>query len=230
MNPIQTIQPLEAPTQERVIFKIKRHPIGILAVYFTSAVLLIILAVVAFGVAPRYFTSTSSSQVYGIAGVAYAVFFMLVSGFVYVAHIVYWDNSWTLSDESLAQVTRSSLFDKQSSHLSLGNLQDVIASQEGILPHLFHFGSLRVETAGESSRFLFPLCPNPNLYAQHILEAREQFEQKLRSRNDGLQSSAYTNQYQPPQPPAMQQAPISNEPQSYPIPPQPPTSPSDYTS
>lgn len=229
MNPIETIQPIEALPQERVIFRIKRHPIGILAVYFTSSVLLIVLAVVAFGVAPRYFTSTSSSQVFGIAAVAYSIFLLLVSVFVYVAHIVYWDNSWTLSDESLAQVTRSSLFDKQSSHLSLGNLQDVIASQEGILPHMFHYGSLIVETAGEKSKFIFPLCPNPNLYAQHILEAREQFEQNLRSRNDGLHSS-YPNQYQPPQQPAVQQAPIPNEPQSYPIPPQPPLPPNDYTS
>lgn len=229
MNPIDTIQPIEALLQEKVIFRIKRHPIGILAVYLTSSVLLIVLAVVAFGIAPRYLTSTSSIEVYGIASVAYFIFLFLVLGFVYIAHMVYWDNSWTLSDESLTQVTRSSLFDKQSSHLSLGNLQDVIASQEGILPHLFHYGSLIVETAGEKSKFIFPLCPNPNLYAQHILEAREQFEQKLRSRNDGLQS-ANTNQYQTPQQPAVQQASIPDEPQSYPIPPQPPLPPTDYTS
>lgn len=230
MNPQEHLnKPLEELPQEKVIFQIKRHPIGILTVYITSSILLIVMAVVAFGIAPRYLTSTSSIEVYGIASVAYFIFLFLVLGFVYIAHMVYWDNSWTLSDESLSQVTRSSLFDKQSSHLSLGNLQDVTASQEGILPHLFHYGSLRVETAGEGSKFVFPLCPNPNLHAQYILEARERFEQNLRAHNDGLQIP-YMNQPQVNQQPVPRSAPTPSEAQTYPIPPQPPMPPDDHSS
>lgn len=239
MNPQQDgSQPLSELPKEQIIFQIKRHPIGILAVYITSSVLLIVLAVVAFGLAPHYLTSTSTSQVYGIAATIYFIFLLLVAGFVYISHMVYWDNSWTLSNESLTQVTRSSLFDKQSSHLSLGNLQDVTASQEGIMPHLFHYGSIRVETAGEGSKFVFPLCPNPNVYAQYILEARERFEQSSRVVNDGLQT-AYMNQpqvYQQPAPqpatpqPVQQPATIPTETQTYPIPPQPPMPPdNDYS-
>lgn len=235
MNPQQDVnQPLSELPKEQIIFQIKRHPIGILAVYIVSSVLLIALAIVAFGVAPRYLSSSSSAQVYGIASVAYFIFLLLVVGFVYVSHMVYWDNSWTLSNESLTQVTRSSLFDKQSSHLSLGNLQDVTASQEGMIPHLFHYGSLRVETAGEGSKFFFPLCPNPNVYAQYILEARERFEQGARVANDGLQTAFINPQqtYQQPAPqPSPEPTPTSTpaEVPTYPIPPQPPTTPDDYS-
>lgn len=235
MNPQQDVnQPLGELPKEQIIFQIKRHPIGIISVYVTSSVLLIVLAVVAFGLAPRYLTSSSTSQIYGIASVIYFIFLLLVVGFVYISHMVYWDNSWTLSNESLTQVTRSSLFDKQSSHLSLGNLQDVTASQEGVLPHLFHYGSIRVETAGEGSKFVFPLCPNPNVHAQYILEARERFEQSSRVVNDGLQT-AYMNQpqaYQQPAPqPVPMQAPMppTEEAQTYPIPPQPPMPPDNYS-
>lgn len=224
MNPQDTSRTLSELPQEKIIFQIKRHPIGILTIYITSSILIIVLAVVAFGVVPRYLTSSSSTQVYGIASVVYLIFLLLVGCFVYITHIVYWDNSWTLSDESLTQVTRSSLFDKQSSHLSLGNLQDVTASQEGILPHLFRYGSLRVETAGEGSKFIFPLCPDPNVYAQHILEARERFEQGLRVVNDGLQTPSMH------QPQANQQPAIQLVSQTYPIPPQPPMPPDDYIS
>lgn len=214
MNP-QDIQPLNDLPAENIIFQIRRHPIGILAVYITSAIVLIALAILAFGVAPKYITSYSSSQVIGIASVGYFIFLTLIVGFVYVAHIVYWDNSWTLSDESLAQVSRTSLFDKQSSHLSLGNLQDVTATQDSILQHIFKYGTLSVETAGEKSKFVFTYCSNPDIYAQHILEARERFEQGNRI-NNGLKTPIQN------QPVAQQPAPQDTPPPIYPIPPQPP--------
>lgn len=214
MNP-QDNSPLNYPPTENIIFQIRRHPIGILAVYITSAIVLIALAIVAFGVAPKYITSFSTGRVLEIAAIGYFIFLTLIVGFVYIAHVVYWDNSWTLSDESLAQVSRTSLFDKQSSHLSLGNLQDVTATQASIMQHLFKYGTLSVETAGEKSKFIFTYCSNPDIYAQHILEARERFEQGNRI-NNGLKSpiqdqSAY-------QQPAVQDTPSS----TYPIPPQPP--------
>ncbi len=79
------------------------------------------------------------------------------------------------------------MFDKQSSQLSLGNLEDISAEQNGILTHMFNYGAVRVETAGERSKFFFNFCPNPNYYAQQILTARETFEQ-------GKEANEFANQ------------------------------------
>ena len=219
MNP-QNQQPLQQLAQEEIIFKIKRHPIGIIGVYVLSSIILIILAVVAFGIIPNYVASHGGRSIYAVTSLAYLIFLGMVLVFVYVSHLVYWDNSWTLSTESLAQVTRTSLFDKQSSHLSLGNLQDVTASQVGILQHLFHYGTLKVETAGEASRFVFTYCANPNSYAEYILEAREKFEQSNGLTNNGLKkfepNLVETNEVTMP--------PLV--PPDYPIPPAPPVDPS----
>lgn len=218
MNP-QIQQPLQQLVQEDVIFKIKRYPIGIIGVYFISSIVLIILAVVAFGIIPNYVTNYNGSSIYAVTSLGYLLFLVMVLVFVYISHMVYWDNSWTLSTESLAQVTRTSLFDKQSSHLSLGNLQDVTASQEGILQHLFHYGSLRVETAGETSKFVFTYCANPNTYAEYILEAREKFEQNGNGINDGLKKLV-------PNPSENYEVSLPTlTPPTYPIPPQPPVDP-----
>jgi hypothetical protein len=43
------------------------------------------------------------------------------------------------------------------------------------VPHLFNYGTLRVETAGEQSNFNFIYCPRPNAVAKLILEARERY-------------------------------------------------------
>jgi uncharacterized membrane protein YdbT with pleckstrin-like domain len=171
-NPLSVMQP-----GEQVICEIKRHPVGILGIYTATGILIIFLAVLAFVVAPNL-SSDHRSQVTAIGGLVFLVLTLLSIGFTFISNKVYWGNRWIVTSDSVTQVTQSSLFDRQSSQLSLGNLEDVTASQDGIFPHMFGYGRLRVETAGERSKFTFPFCPNPNYYAQQILNAREQFEQR----------------------------------------------------
>ncbi len=184
-NPLSVMQP-----GEQVICEIKRHPIGMLGIYIGAGFLLIVLAIIVFVVAPGVLTSVEKGKVMAIGGLLLLLASFICLGFVFISNKVYWGNSWVLTSDSVTQISQRSLFDRQSSQLSLGNLEDVTAGQDGILAHMFNYGVLRVETAGERSKFMFPFCPNPNYYAQQILNAREQFEQHRRS-------SGQQGQYQP---------------------------------
>jgi len=237
-NPLNVMQ-----AGESVVCMIKRHPIGIIGVYVGTGLLLAVLAVLAFIVAPNFLTDMSRSQVISIGSVIFILFAVLSLAFAFISNIVYWGNSWTVTTDSITQVTQTSLFNRQSSQLSLGNLEDVTAEQNGILTHIFNYGLLRVETAGERSKFMFLYCPNPNYYATQILDAREKFEQNRRGENpqalyrgegDYQQPAQYQPpvgsgpgapaqpQYGPPAPPQPQQ------PQQYqPYPPQQPAPPTN---
>ncbi len=178
-NPLSVMQP-----GEQVICEIKRHPVGILGIYVATGVLLIVVAILAFIVGPSVITSASRTQVVAGGGLVFVVLAVLSLAFVFVSNKVYWGNSWVVTSDSITQITQTSLFDKRSSQLSLGNLEDVSAEQNGILAHMLNYGLIRVETAGERSKFVFLYCPNPNYYAQKILSAREQFEQSRRGGED----------------------------------------------
>lgn len=185
MNPNQQNTPIKNPLAaiqdgEVNIFQVHRHPIGIIGTYIVAGLLLIGLAVLIYAVLPSTLTSISTSRVYGIGTLGFILIALLVFGFLAITHTVYWGNSWILTSDSLTQVSQVSLFGKQSSQLSLGNLEDVSSNQGGIVAHMFNYGTLKVETAGEHSKFVFPFCPNPNLYAQQIINAREKFEQGRR--------------------------------------------------
>jgi uncharacterized membrane protein YdbT with pleckstrin-like domain len=218
MNPQQSEQTIPVQTQQssgpQPIFNLKRHPIGILAVYFGAATMLIVLAVIAFGIVPNSVTSMRASQLYSLTAVGFSIFTILVLGFAYISHLIYWSNKWQLYSDSLTQITRTGLFDKQSSHLSLGNIQDVSSTQNGILPHILNYGQLRVETAGENSRFQFNFCPNPEYYSRQILDARELFmQQHIISINNNGVNATYA-----PQPP-VQQVPTPPAPETEQTPP-----------
>jgi hypothetical protein len=172
MNPLESMQP-----GEQVVCEIKRHPIGILGIYITLICAVALVAIVGFGFGPQIFANYETQQVYGYVTVATLVLGVLCLLFGYIAHIVYWGNRWIVTDDSVTQVSQVSLFNKQSSQLSMGNLEDITAEKNGIIQHMFNFGNLRCETAGaQKSKFVFPYCPNPEYFAKCILDAREKFE------------------------------------------------------
>ncbi|PIZ63768.1 hypothetical protein COY17_00160 [Candidatus Saccharibacteria bacterium CG_4_10_14_0_2_um_filter_52_9] len=171
-NDLAVMQP-----DEQVICSIKRHPIGIITAYAMIVFLLTIVAVLAFVVVPQ-FAGDNSSQASRYGGAVFLV--CAIIGMIYglIANYVYSNNRWIVTSDSLTQISQSSLFDRQSSQLSLHSLEDITAEQNGILTHMFNYGLLKAETAGHRGNFVFTYCPNPNFYAQQILQARETFMQK----------------------------------------------------
>ena len=162
---------------EQVICEIKRHPIGIIGTYFSLFAAVALVAVVGYVLGPQLMTTTDTSRIYGYVTIAVLIIAVLGGLFAYVAHIVYWGNRWIVTDDSVTQVIQNSLFSKQSSQLSMGNLEDITAEKNGVFQQLFNFGVLRCETAGATkSKFHFVYCPNPEYYAKCILDAREKFE------------------------------------------------------
>ena len=195
-NPLEATQP-----GEQIICQIKRHPIGIIGTYIMAG-FLIIVAVVA-GSLVQYFMKNAGSLsliVWGICALVVLVALVML----FVGTKVYWGNRWIVTSDSVTQVLQTSLFNVQSSQLSMGNIEDVTAEQDGILAHMFGYGLLRVETAGERSKFVFKYCPTPNEYARQILNAREQFEQGRRGEGEQRLyrgQGAYVQSYQQQTPP-----------------------------
>lgn len=170
---------------EQLICEVKRHPIGILAVYAGISLLIVVLAILAFWVAPHVFADSDRGRVFLIATIVFVVAFLISAAILFVAHIVYWGNRWIVTSNSITQVTQTSLFHKQISQLSLGNLEDITAEQNGLLAQMLHFGVISAETAAATDKFTFIYCPNPTYYTQQVLAARERFEMRRRQNSDG---------------------------------------------
>lgn len=169
--------PLNAMREgETYIFEIHRHPIGLIGTYIMLGLVALVVGAIGIG-APIVFGDSAGSALATIGALAAVVVIFMLGVVALVVHKVYYDNLWILTSDSLTQVTRGGLFNRQSSQLGLDNLEDVTVTQKGILPHILNYGTLYGQTAGEHSKFVFTYCPNPNEYARKILDARELFEQ-----------------------------------------------------
>ena len=196
---------------ERQIFAIKRHPIGILTTYAVAGFILLVLGLIIFVGAPLLSPDNKDVIIRFGAGL-YLIVLLVTLLMVLVSHYVYWGNRWVLTTDSLTQVSQTGLFNKESSQLSLANLEDVTARTNGLMAKMFNFGVLKVETAGEHSKFTFIFCPDPEKHAQEILNAREQFEQGLRTQDE-------TSDQHPaaPMPPVAPSAPVATPPPAAPV-------------
>ena len=174
LQEIRNINPLHVQSPgERVICTIKRHPIGLFGVYFMSG-LLFVLLIVGVAALPRLATDLSSTdKTYAFA--LALLFAMMILVFVYIAAIIYKGNRWIVTSDSITQIAQTGLFHKEASQLSLGNLEDVTFTQDTFIQTIFGYGTLKVETAGEHSKFQFPFCPAPQKCAVEIIQAHEDF-------------------------------------------------------
>lgn len=193
---------------EKVISVITRHPIGIIAIYAMIIVILIVVAAAVFVIGPSLVTNQSSRDNITQAGsIVFLISLIVFAVFGAVAHVVYWGNKWIVTSDSITQISRYSLFFRESSQLGMNHIEDVTAEQNGIFPHIFNYGTLKAETAGERSKFVLLFCPNPNFYATAILDAREEHELDMHGQQRITQPADSSAQQAYPQPTAPQQSP-----------------------
>lgn len=184
---------------EKVVSVIIRHPIGIIAVYVMIIIVLVVIAASVFAIGPSLTVDARSRENITKAGsIVFLISLIVFAAFGAIAHIVYWGNKWIVTSDSITQISRFSLFFRESSQLGMNHIEDVTAEQNGIFPHLFNYGTLKAETAGERSKFVLMFCPNPNFYATAILDAREEYEMHMHSQQN--QAMPPGTPIQPPQP------------------------------
>ena len=157
---------------EKLVTVVKRHSIGIVGIYlemFTGiagVVTLVLLSIFVF------FSQVSTSTKGLIAGLGVFVIAFLV-GLLLIASFVYKRSRLIVTDVSLVQVIQNALFNRKVSRLSMSNVEDVTVEQRGILPSMFGYGTITIQTAGQEDNFIFPFCPDPNKIAHSILEVRQ---------------------------------------------------------
>jgi uncharacterized membrane protein YdbT with pleckstrin-like domain len=180
--PIAGLMPSEARLlnhDEDIVTIIHKSLIGLVYIYlfaFAAVTALIAVAIFAF---PSLFSSLSdNSNMLLLAAMIFAIALMFF--ILFIATYIYRQSKLIVTNQNLIQILQGGLFARKVSRLSVSNVEDVTADQRGFLPTIFNYGTLIVETAGEMKNFIFPYCPNPDVYADQILDARQAYANKTR--------------------------------------------------
>ena len=159
---------------ERLVTVVRKHPIGIFGIYLEMFVGVVAVIALLLLTIFNFFSDGSKSSKGLIAAGAIFVVGLLIF-FLLVANYVYKKSRIIVTDRSVVQVLQKAPFNRKISRLSMSNVEDVNVEQKGILPSLFNYGTLTIQTAGQEDNFVFGMCPNPDYYASEVLEARQAY-------------------------------------------------------
>ncbi len=169
---------IEFDKEEQLICEIRKHMIGLLFIYFIGIMISFIIASLFGLIFSEGFDSNAKSvgisatgKSFIITGGIIFIFFIIVA--MTIQAILYTNNVIYITSEKIAQVLYISLFNRKISQLSIGDVQDVTVTQKGILAHMFNFGTLVIETAGEQQNYTFSYIPDPYKHSKLIVGAHE---------------------------------------------------------
>lgn len=174
---------IEFDENEEMVCEIRKHPIGLIMIYvfgtFVTGGLLLATLTTSLYLRGDPFGTGSSLEtfrpVFIVLGFLMTIFSAVVTT---IAAFLYRNSVILVTNEKIAQLLYITLFNRKISQLSIGDLQDVTVKQKGIFPHLFNYGTLIIETAGEQQNYTFTFTPFPYHCSKEIVGAHERNLQK----------------------------------------------------
>lgn len=162
---------------EYVISAVRRHWIGLLAPIGITIFMVAFIMAAAINY-PLIMPSLGFDVVDGHGWVLFAASLLsllfLIGG--YIAVYVYNDNHFYLTNESVVQEIRRSLFSKSEQTVSLANIEDASYHQSGLIPTLFDYGSIRLSTEGDETTYRFAYVTHPKQEIALLNNAIEAFK------------------------------------------------------
>jgi hypothetical protein len=174
---------IEFDDNEELITEIRKHPLGLFFIWvmglFIAAAIIAATSLLALklgdmGLGTIDGSGTIKTIIVGLGLLlgAFSVVMTVISSFIYKSSVIF------VTNEKIAEVVYTSIFNRRIWQLGIGNVEDATVTQKGILPRLFNYGGIVIETAGEATNPAFAYVPRPNDYSQVIIRAHEQYVEK----------------------------------------------------
>jgi hypothetical protein len=171
---------VEFDNNEQLHMEVRKDPFGLFLIYLGGAVAtLTIFGLLVLGGAA--FDTGDVGDGVGLDGGSLRAliigvgFFLTIFSVVItaVAAFLYTNNVVLITSEKITQQLYLSLFNRKISQLSIADVQDVTVRQQGIFAHIFDYGTLTIETAGEQSNYTFTFTPKPYETAKALVGSHE---------------------------------------------------------
>jgi len=88
----------------------------------------------------------------------------------------YYLTYWIITNQRIIEARLIGLFNVQYSSIELDKIQDMTVKIKGLLPSIYHFGDLRIQTAAEKGEFVLDQIEDPELVKQVIFEAKIDYQ------------------------------------------------------
>ena len=170
---------IELDANEKILYEIRKHPVGLIGVYFiglfvTSGLFIGTLLLAFLLGSDKASLGTSLEVLRPVVLLFGGVLSVLALAATAIGAYLYQSNVVYVTTEKIAQVLYRNIFNRKISQLSIGDIQDVTTTQKGVLAQIFNYGTLTIETSGEQANYVFTFTPKPYEASKAIVSAHEE--------------------------------------------------------
>ena len=158
--------------KEKVIDVVYRHSMQLVIIFITTIFTYIITLGAIYFLVLAYFEN-DKSQAYTVTSFAIFIITIFTSLILVIATYLFFQTKLIITSENLMLVVQKDLLHRKISRLALTDIEDVTAEQQGLLPTLFDYSKLVIETAGAQVYFSFNYCPRSSYVAKELIDAKE---------------------------------------------------------
>lgn len=170
---------IEFDANEQIICEVRKHPFGMFLIVGggISLALITIFITIFLGTYisdnATAFGSGSGSLIETVITVVGITFAGLIGLLTIMGMYIYENDIMLVTTEKIAQLIYKTLFNRNISQLSIGDIQDVNVNQKGVFAHLFNYGTIIIETAGEQQNYTFTFANHPYQCSKDIVGSHE---------------------------------------------------------
>ncbi len=159
--------------EETIYLVIREHPIRI-AIRLFFVIFLYGLGLTMHLTIPHLLPDLISEVVASILNLIFFVYYLglLLGGLL--TFVYYYLSVQIITDMRMVDVDQSGLFGRKVTEIQIENVEEVTSTSHGILPTLFNFGNVTVQTSGAQIGFVFESVAHPEQIKKLILDLYEQ--------------------------------------------------------
>ncbi len=158
---------------EYVVLSMRRHSLGyILNIIFSSMVAVFLISawiILCFMPNPLPIPANFKPQL----SVVFGSITLLLILLTYVNYVVYRANRIVITNERAIQWISTTIMSQKKQVINLESIEDISYSRDGILQHLFNYGTVKLSTVGDESTYTFAFSPNPDKKAEFLSDVVE---------------------------------------------------------
>ena len=155
---------------EQTIFLLRRHWFVIIPILFAFLIILALPFAVYFFLNTYHPLILEQSAYHALYIMGAGMFFLYAWLFLFQNFIDWYLDVWIVTNHRIINIEQHGLFGRTMSELMLYNVQDVTSEIKGIVPTLFNYGNVHIQTAGEQERFVFEEVEHCDHIAKRIIE------------------------------------------------------------
>lgn len=113
----------------------------------------------------------------------FALYYLLLTTILYGFWLDYYLDVFVVTNKRLVDIEQRGLLSRTIAEQPLYRIQDVTSEVNGFLAHIFRYGNVYVQSAGEKDRFYFEQVAHPELVVRAILSMTDASVQEARTKH-----------------------------------------------